>query len=1113
MKKFLLLFMSVFALGANAQTYCTAGPSSTIDSEITGVVLIGNTDTISNIDSSCGTAGVQDFTATYSADISVGATYSISITMGTCGGNYSGAIAAWIDFNNDGDFTDSGEQLGSFAGIPTTTQTFTFTVPGTATLGTTRLRVMQEEGWSVTASSIAPCNSFSWGAVEDYSIVIDTTYSPTCLAPSFSNIMSTDSSATLNWNSTDTSFVIEYGLTGFANGLGSIANVNDTFAIVSGLSPNTSYDFYIKTDCTADTNGYSTVIGPFSVKTLCAALSTPLYESFDTDSSGSSVNTNAPSCWYYEENTGALGYGHITGSTWSLNPHTGTQMYYLYNNYDSAVEALISPAITGLDSGTKQMDIYMACTGWSSGNDVIVGTVSSPSDLNNFNAIDTISVPNGGIWNKYTIYFDSSTGYNMSDNHIAIITTTTNTYTGVYLDEINIKNAPQCLPPSAISLGSIGADSAEVNFTAAGIATYLEYGPVGFIPDFQQSTGTIVTASSSPHWLTGLDTNTSYDVYVYQMCADSTVSPAFGPATFKTLQCAQADMCSFDIELTDSYGDGWNGAEVQVLNSTGGVEYTLGSAFTNGSTYTETIMVCTGETFTISVSTAGSYPSEIGLNVISNGSTVASYTNSTSTIVGTQMAQLTSSCNTACPTPSNLTYTAGNTSAAFTFDQNGGSGTYVYQWGPIGFAQSTGVINPNIDSTTSNTFSISNLNQSSCYDVFIIANCGSFGVSDTLGPITFCTLCDTTNLCTIDIELTDSYGDGWNGAEVEVINAQGVVEYTLGTTFTTGYSYTETVTLCAGGLYTIEVSDAGSFAYEIGLNVVSSGNTLASYAAQSGTSVGTQMVSFISTCASCPPPSNISTTAIGTNSVSLSWTGGSGSFVYEYNEQGSIFSTNGTSASAQVSLSGLTHSTTYDFYVSEVCSAGDTTIATLYSFATDSCAEVIVGIPQFTVNNVTSSSASATFNWTGTNSTGFNISFGDGNSTSGSGNTVSHTYTTNGNYTVTLTVYNDCDTATSSFSVQIANIGIEDNAGITALMIYPNPTQGLVTIDGEISHSAEVSIRIINYLGQEILVDQFDPTSSVLSKTYDLSVAAAGAYLIEVATDRGVVQKSIIVRH
>jgi hypothetical protein len=45
------------------------------------------------------------------------------------------------------------------------------------------------------------------------------------------------------------------------------------------------------------------------------------------------------------------------------------------------------------------------------------------------------------------------------------------------------------------------------------------------------------------------------------------------------------------------------------------------------------------------------------------------------------------------------------------------------------------------------------------------------------------------------------------------------------------------------------------------------------------------------------------------------------------------------------------------------------------------------------------------------------------------------------------------------------------------------------------------------------MVDQFDPTSSILSKTYDLSAAAAGAYLIEIATDKGVVKKTIVVRH
>jgi len=58
MKKLALL---LFAL-ITSQSYCTAGPSSTFDSEITGVVLVGNTSTISNTDSSCGTTGVQDFT-------------------------------------------------------------------------------------------------------------------------------------------------------------------------------------------------------------------------------------------------------------------------------------------------------------------------------------------------------------------------------------------------------------------------------------------------------------------------------------------------------------------------------------------------------------------------------------------------------------------------------------------------------------------------------------------------------------------------------------------------------------------------------------------------------------------------------------------------------------------------------------------------------------------------------------------------------------------------------------------------------------------------------------------------------------------------------------------
>ena len=1095
--------MSVFALGANAQTYCspTYSLGCTYGDDINDVYI----GTFSDTATGCSTGNY--YVAT-SDTIYIQQTAPTSVEFTS---NYSTQyFAIWGDWNNDGDWDDAGEHLWSSSTNQWNGNVESITIPSTVSLGSYRMRI--RSNYSAAISATESCSSMSYGEVHDYTVTVTTP--PACPAPTFASITASDSSATLTWNSNDTTFVVEYGTSGFVNGLGLQVTVNDTFATITGLSSNTAYDFYIKTDCTADTNGYSTNVGPFFVKTLCTSVSTPLYESFDTDSTGGFSNPNAPSCWYYAENSGAAGYGYITGSSWNLSPHTGTQMYYLYNSYDSAVEALISPAIIGLDSGTKQMDIYMACTGWSSGNDVIVGTVSSPTDLSNFNAIDTISVPNGATWNMYTVYFDASAGYNMSDQHIAIISTTTNTYTAVYFDEITIKDAPQCLPPSALSVGSLGADSAEVNFTAAGIATYLEYGPVGFVPDFQQSTGTIVTASSSPHWLTGLDTNTSYDVYVYQMCADSTVSPAFGPATFKTLQCAPADMCSFDIELTDSYGDGWNGAEVQVLNSAGGVEYTLGSAFTTGSTYTETIMVCTGETFTISVSTAGSYPSEIGLNVISSGSIVASYSNSTSTTVGTQMAQFTASCNTACPTPTNLTYVAGKNDATFTFDQNGGSATYVYEWGPVGFAQSTGLVSSNIDSTTSNTFSISGLSAATCYDVFVIGNCGTSGVSDTLGPLTFCTnLCDTTDLCTWTMSMYDSWGDGWNGAEVQVLY-NGVFGQSF--TFLTGDSSIVDFQVCSGTQITVVNSAAGSYPSEVSYVLSNASGNQSTSVSTGNFAVGTQDT-LVANCVtvSCPMPSNLTNTNIGATTADISWTGGTGTFLYEYRAQGTTTGPmlSGTSTAATASLMGLTPSTTYDFYVKEACAPGDTSMTMYHVFTTDSCAAITLGNPQFNVDSVNATAAALTFNWNSANTTGFNISFGDGNSTTGTGGTVSHSYTANGTYSVTLTVYSDCDTASKTFNVQVGTIGIEDNAGITALMIYPNPTQGLVTIDGEISHSAEVSIRIINYLGQEILVDQFDPTSSVLSKTYDLSAAAAGAYLIEVATDRGVVQKSIIVRH
>ena len=1100
MKKLLLtIALGVFSFAVQAQSYCTPSYSTgcTVGDDIDDV-FIGN---FSDTATGCTSSPYYNVQTTDTIFIQQTVPTSVSFTS-----NYSTQyFAIWVDFNDDGDFSDSGEHLWSSPTNVWSSSVGSITIPSTVSLGSYRLRV--RSNYSATIGASESCSNFIYGETHDYTVTVTTP--PACPAPVLASLTATDTTATITWTSSDSVFTVDYNVMG-SSAVPTSITVYDTMATIAGLNPNTWYEFYLETDCSGAGNGYSTTVGPYSVKTLCASVGTPIYEGFDNDSVGSYLNPNAPSCWYYVEETGAAGYGYIYNSTWSISPLSSSNYYYLYNSYDAAYEALVSPAVIGLDSGTKQMDIWLANTGWSTGNDVYVGTVSSPSSLSSLDIIDTLSVPNGGIWTKFTVYFDSSTGYNMSDDHIAIVSSDTSTYNAVYIEDILIKDAPPCLPPSAIALGTVGMDSAQITYSASGIATWLEYGPSGFT----QGTGTQVQVTGSPAWLTGLTSNTTYDVYVVQMCSDSTISPGYGPVSFKTLACSLSQMCTFDIELTDTYGDGWNGAEVEVLNSNGSVEYTLGANFITGISYTETISLCTGGSYTIVVSDEGGYPGEIGLNVISGGSTIDSYSATSATIVGTQMASFSSNCNVLCPAPSNLTYNAGKNDASFTFDQNGGNGTYVYQWGATGFLQATGTgFTPGIDSTTSNNFTITGLASSSCYEVIVIQYCGANGVSDTLGPVAFCTgMCDTTDLCDFTMSMYDTYGDGWNGATVDLY-FNGAYGQTFGPSFTTGDSLIINFQVCAGSEIVVVNGAQGSYPSEVYYTL--SGSNGQSVSVSSGNFSAGPVDTLTANCVtpSCATPNNLAVANMGSTFADISWTGGNGTFIYHYSASGSTNTMVGTSTSAMASMTGLAPVMTYFFDVAEVCAPGDTSLKMYYSFTTDSCSAINVGNPNYSIDSIGTSFADITFTWGG--ASGYNsyfINFGDGSNATGTGSTHSHSYTSNGQYTAVLKLYGDCDTTSQQIFVNIQGIGLEEQAAQSILM-YPNPTTGLIHISGTAEQGEEVQMRVMNYVGQELFNTTMTTTNGIFVNDFDLSGFSSGTYLVEIRTVNGMIQRPFVVRH
>ena len=161
-----------------SQTYCAAAATSTSDEEIFNVTF----GTLNN-SSTCGTTGgagstlnmYSNYTGLPSQVYSLGSNYPLSVTVGQCGtSTYSGIVGVWIDYNQNGSFTDPGENIlitpytlfavaGTVLSAPTG-----ITIPFTATTGTTRMRVI------ATESSIAPgpCTNPTWGEVEDYNITI-----------------------------------------------------------------------------------------------------------------------------------------------------------------------------------------------------------------------------------------------------------------------------------------------------------------------------------------------------------------------------------------------------------------------------------------------------------------------------------------------------------------------------------------------------------------------------------------------------------------------------------------------------------------------------------------------------------------------------------------------------------------------------------------------------------------------------------------------------------------------------------------------------------------------------------------------------------------------------
>jgi uncharacterized repeat protein (TIGR02543 family) len=137
--------------------YCTSSGNNQSYEYIAGV-------DVADLSNNSGASPYSDFTY-LTANLVEGESADVALTPGFPGSSYTEYWKIWVDYNVDGDFEDSGEEV--FSGSGSSVVTGSFTAPlGTAGV-ITRMRV------SMSYSTYPPiCGTFTYGEVEDYTAEI-----------------------------------------------------------------------------------------------------------------------------------------------------------------------------------------------------------------------------------------------------------------------------------------------------------------------------------------------------------------------------------------------------------------------------------------------------------------------------------------------------------------------------------------------------------------------------------------------------------------------------------------------------------------------------------------------------------------------------------------------------------------------------------------------------------------------------------------------------------------------------------------------------------------------------------------------------------------------------
>lgn len=323
----------------------------------------------------------------------------------------------------------------------------------------------------------------------------------------------TTNSATVSWTAggaeTSWDYVVKPAGTGVPT---TFTNVS-TNSVNVNLAQNTYYDLYVRAAC-GGANGNSAWKGPFTFKTECAPV-TSLFEGFETTATGNYV----PDCWIRLAAPSDSGNQTVTTTL----PATGTKNVSQYASATQTPVIVVLPELSNINDGTHRLRLK-ARVNSAGGGTLSVGYITDLTDMLSFVVIEDLNIMN-------TVYSVPNAEYSVvipaasipAGARLAIVNK--NDGKTYYWDNVYWEPVPTCIEPTDLVSSSVTMNSAVLSWapsvTPPALGYDVYYNTTGVAPDASTSALLNVPTATTTANLTGLNSGTTYYVWVRSKCSDT----------------------------------------------------------------------------------------------------------------------------------------------------------------------------------------------------------------------------------------------------------------------------------------------------------------------------------------------------------------------------------------------------------------------------------------------------------------------------------------------------------------------------------------------------------------------------------------------------------------